>query len=155
MGVYAAVRVRGSINVKTDVKKTLQMLRLTRVNHCVLIRDASSYRGMLNKAKDYITWGEINRDTLVDLLKSRGRLKGDKPFTDEYVKSATSYGSIEELASALIENTIGYQDLPNVKPVFRLHPPKKGYEGIKRAFKNKGAVGYRGEAINDLIRRML
>ena len=154
--LYSVVRVRGSINVKPDIKKTLQMLRLTRVNHCVLINGKNeSYRGMLNKAKDYITWGEIDKETLIELIKTRGRLMGDKPVTEEYVKSATSYNSIEKLADALVEGKIRYSELPNVKPLFKLNPPKGGYEGIKRAYKVGGALGYRGKEINNLIRRML
>lgn len=153
--VYAVVRVRGTVNVRHDIKKTLEMLRLNRVNHCVLVEENESYKGMLQKAKDYITWGEIEKDTLVELIKKRGRLIGDKPLDDGYVKSATSYKSIEELAEAIIEGKIKYRELPEIKPVFRLSPPRKGYEGIKRAYTVGGALGYRGKDINDLIKRML
>jgi len=153
--VYAVVRVRGTVNVRHDIKKTLEMLRLNRVNHCVLVEENESYKGMLQKAKDYITWGEIEKDTLVELIKKRGRLIGDKPLDDDYVKSATSYKSIEELADAIIEGKIKYRELPEIKPVFRLSPPRKGYEGIKRAYTVGGALGYRGKDINDLIKRML
>ena len=153
--VYAVVRVRGTVNVRHDIKKTLEMLRLNRVNHCVLVEENESYKGMLQKAKDYITWGEIEKDTLVELIKKRGRLIGDKPLDDDYVKSATSYKSIEELAEAIIEDKIKYRELPEIKPVFRLSPPRKGYEGIKRAYTVGGAMGYRGKDINDLIKRML
>jgi large subunit ribosomal protein L30 len=40
---------------------------------------------------------------------------------------------------------------------FRLNPPRKGYgrKGIKVAFSQSGALGYRGAKINDLIQRML
>ena len=40
---------------------------------------------------------------------------------------------------------------------FYLNPPRKGFErkGIKVSFKAGGALGYRGEKINDLIQRML
>jgi len=153
--LLSAIRVRGKVNVRHDIKKTLQMLRLTRVNHCVLINDTNSYRGMLKKAKDYITWGEIDKKTLIELIKRRGRLVGDVPITEEYIKNATSYNSLEELADALLEGKVKYKDLPNVKPIFRLHPPRGGYEGIKRPFSLKGALGYRGEKINELIMRML
>lgn len=153
--VYAVVRVRGTVNVRHDIKKTLEMLRLNRVNHCVLVEENESYRGMLQKAKDYITWGEIEKDTLVELIKKRGKLIGDKPLDDEYVKNATSYKSIEELAEAIIEGKIKYRELPDIKPVFRLSPPRKGYEGIKRAYPAGGALGYRGKDINGLIKRML
>jgi large subunit ribosomal protein L30 len=45
--------------------------------------------------------------------------------------------------------------LEGVKPFFRLHPPKKGYRrSVKRPYNNKGELGYRGEAINELARRM-
>ena len=39
----------------------------------------------------------------------------------------------------------------------RLSPPRKGYgrKGIKVSFKAGGALGYRGDKINDLVKRML
>jgi large subunit ribosomal protein L30 len=47
------------------------------------------------------------------------------------------------------------KDLKDIKPVFRLHPPKKGFKGtIKRSYKSGGVTGYRGEDINNLIKRM-
>ncbi|MGA3020674.1 MAG: hypothetical protein ABSD68_01865 [Candidatus Micrarchaeales archaeon] len=37
----------------------------------------------------------------------------------------------------------------------RMHPPRHGYEGIKKDFKSGGALGYRSNGINELIRRMI
>ncbi len=153
--VYAVIRVRGTVNVRHDIKKTLQMLRLHRVNHCVIVEENETFKGMLQKAKDYITWGELDKDTLVELIKKRGRLIGDRPVDDEYIKSSTPYKSVEEFAEAIIDGKIRYRDLPDIKPVFRLSPPRKGYEGIKRAYSVGGALGYRGKDINDLIKRMM
>ncbi|HNR25150.1 MAG TPA: 50S ribosomal protein L30, partial [Methanobacteriaceae archaeon] len=42
-----------------------------------------------------------------------------------------------------------------LKPVFRLHPPRKGYKDIKKAFNEGGTLGYRGEDINHLLKRMV
>jgi len=92
---------------------------------------------------------------LTKLITSRGKIEGDKQLTDEIVKSATSYASIEKLSQAIIDSKIKYKDIPNIKPIFRLNPPKNGYEGIKRAFVNKGALGYRSKAINKLIGKMI
>ncbi|MCK4968825.1 MAG: uL30 family ribosomal protein [Candidatus Aenigmarchaeota archaeon] len=41
--------------------------------------------------------------------------------------------------------------------VFRLHPPIHGYErgGVRKGFNQGGALGYRGEKINDIIKRMI
>lgn len=152
---YAAIRVRATINVKPDIKKTMQLLNLTRVNHCVLLEDKPSIKGMLQVAKDYITWGEVEKDALTKLMTSRGKLEGDKKLTDDHLKSATSYNSLDKLSQAIIDNKFRYKDIPNVKPIFRLNPPKKGYEGIKKSFVNKGALGYRGKKINKLIERMI
>jgi large subunit ribosomal protein L30 len=76
-------------------------------------------------------------------------------ITDEYLAENTDFKSAEELAKAIIENDYKMKDLEKGKPIFRLHPPVKGYEGNKRSYKNGGALGYRGEAINALIARML
>jgi large subunit ribosomal protein L30 len=50
---------------------------------------------------------------------------------------------------------VRYADMTDVKPIFRLSPPRKGYEGNKKSYQNGGALGYRGKDINDLIQRML
>ena len=44
--------------------------------------------------------------------------------------------SIEELANALIAGEVKAQDV-GMKPVFRLHPPRKGYKGIQNGIQNE------------------
>lgn len=153
--VYAVVRVRGTVNVNPDIKKTLQLLNLTRANHCVLVDESKTSKGMLQIVKDYVTWGEITDETVSTLIKKRGRLIGDKEITDDHVKSATSYKTIDELSNALANNEVKVNEIPEMKKVFRLHPPLKGYEGIKRSVVNKGALGYRGKQITDLLEKMM
>ena len=153
--VFAIIRVRGIVNVNPDIKRTLKLLRLTKVNHCALLEENKVYKGMLQKVKDYATWGEIDKETLPKLIGSRGMLVGDKQITEEYIKSATSYNTFEKLSQAILDNKFKYKEIPDVKPLFRLSPPKKGYEGIKRSFRNGGALGYRGKEINKLIWRMI
>jgi large subunit ribosomal protein L30 len=153
--VFAVVRVRGTVNVKPDIKQTLALLQLTRVNHCVLVDESKVYKGMLQKVKDYTTWGEIDQETLKDLIGTRGRLQGDKPLSDEYLKSSTSFESVEKLSKAILEKQFHYKEIPEIKPLFRLNPPKKGHRSIKRSFGKKGALGYRGKSINQLIQSMI
>jgi large subunit ribosomal protein L30 len=155
MAKLALIRLRSGIRAKGEVRDTLTMLRLHRINHLVIVDDTPSYKGMIQKVKDYITWGEINKETLVKLLRKRGRLIGNRPITDEYVKEKLGM-TIEEFAEKIINGEMKLRDLPNIKPVFRLHPPRGGLKGSKkRTFKEGGALGYRGEMINDLIERML
>ena len=151
----AVVRVRGGVNVRRDVKETMRMLGLTRVNHCVVIDDVPTYRGMLQKAKDMLTWGEIEQKVLEQLIRKRGRLVGDKRLTDEFIKSQTSFPSLSEFAAAVHAGEAELKALPGLKKVFRLHPPRKGYKATKRPFKDLGDLGYRGERINELILGMI
>lgn len=152
---FAVIRIRGTVNLKPDIKKTLELLNLTRANHCVVVDESPSVKGMLQVAKDYITWGEIDKNTLSKLITSRGKLSGDKALTNDYLKTATSFDSVDKLSDAIINKRFLYKEIPSIKPIFRLNPPKKGFEGIKRSFVNKGALGYRGKEINNLISRMI
>ena len=152
---YAVIRVRGQPDVSYDIEYTMGLLGVNRVNHCAIVPENASTKGMLQKVKDYTTYGEINAETLAQLIRVRGRLSGDRMITDEYLAANSEFKTVDELAKAIIENDYRMKDVEAAKPVFRLHPPVKGYEGNKRSYKNGGALGYRGEAINDLIARML
>ena len=152
---FAVIRVRGQPDVNRDVEYTMDILGLTRVNHCVVIPDNDVMKGMLQKIKDYVTYGEINEQTLADMIRVRGKLVGDVEISDEYLAKNSDFKNVDEMAKAIIEDNYRMKDVEGAKMVFRLHPPIKGYEGNKRSYKNGGALGYRGEAINDLIARML
>lgn len=152
---YAAIRVRGTVNIRGDIKDTLMMLRLNRVNHCVILPADPSTEGMLQKVKDYITWGELRPEVLAKLILRRGRLESGKHITDSYVKKNTEFKSLIAFSKAVCEGKERFTDLEAVKSVIRLHPPIKGYEGIKRTFVEGGALGYRGDKINDLVDRMI
>jgi large subunit ribosomal protein L30 len=152
--MFAVIRVRGRPDVNKDIQRTMEMMNLTRVNHCVIVPNNDVTKGMLQKAKDYITWGEISGSTLEEMIRVRGRITGDMAITDEYLKANTEFATIADMAQAMM-NDHRMKDVEGAKAVFRLHPPEKGYEGIKRSYRNGGALGYRGDAINDLIARML
>ena len=145
----AIVRIRGPINISKAVNDTMSMLNLTRPNHCVIITDNPTYKGMLQKCKDYITWGEVSAAITKRLIEKRGRLPGDKPLK-EYGKFKTLDVFVEEF----IQGKAELSDL-GLKKVFRLNPPKKGYKKTKKPVGKGGAMGYRGEKINELLKRMV
>jgi len=151
----AVVRIRGTVNVRREIEDTLKMLNLERNCHATLIDDRPSFLGMLRKAQTVLTWGEVSKETIALLLRKRGRIVGNKKLTDEYVKKILGYDSLEALAEAIYNLEVDLRGLSGVKPVFRLHPPRKGFEGsVKKSYSAGGETGYRGEDINDLIRRM-
>ncbi len=132
--MIAVVRIKSTIGASGEVRDTLKMLNLHRINSCTIVKDNPSYRGMLQKVKDYVTWGEIDEETLKWLLEKRCGLDANP--------------AIEKLKKG--------EKLKNItNPCIRLHPPRKGYESIKKSYSLGGSSGYRGKAINELIRRML
>ena len=132
--LLAAIRVRGVNEIKIEIEDTLKMVRLYRKNFCVVLPENTTFSGMLKRAKDYITWGEINTETLKEMVEKRGeQFKGDDD-KDAFVFNGKKY-----------------------RKFFRLSPPRKGFgnKGIKNTFASGGALGYRGDKINELIKRML
>ena len=128
--LLAVVRIRGRVGVRKDIAETLERLRLKRVNNCVIIKPTPSYTGMLNSCINYVTYGEIDDDTLNSLLEKNG-IKSD-------YKTLSESGLAKEVR----------EKLP-----FRLHPPRRGYKSVKKSVKNGGSLGYMGEGINSLIKR--
>ena len=152
---FTIIRLRGTQNLNPKTKDTLKYMRLHRINHAVVLPVTETTRGMLQVAKDYVTWGEVDAATLATVIKSRGRLVGDKPITDAHLAKVTPYKTVDALAAAIASGEFAYKDVPDVKPIFRLHPAHRGLEGIKRSVQNGGALGYRGAEINKLLGRML
>ena len=154
--MYAIIRLRGSVGLNPEIKHTLGLLRLHRVNHCVIAEENDYTNGMIRKVKDYVAWGEISEDTLEALFTDRGRLEGGKRLTEEYLKEHTSFKTTKEAVSALLEGKVKMKDLMQykIKPVFRLHPPRKGHKGVKRSVKEGGELGYHGAKINELLYKM-
>lgn len=110
---------------------------------------------MLKTAQNFITWGEVSKETIATLLKKRGRLAGNKNLTDEYAQKL-GFKTLDDLAEAIFNCKVEYWKLPGVQPYFRLHPPTKGFKGkIKKSYSMGGELGYRGEKINALLERMV
>jgi len=122
----AIIRVRGVTGVQYNIERALKMLNLHRKNYCVIIDKIPANMGTIKKANNFITYGDIDDETMKLLEKKTEKTKNKEG------KEIT-------------------------KPFFRLNPPKKGFgsKGIKIGFSRGGALGYRGSAINELIRRML
>jgi large subunit ribosomal protein L30 len=149
------VRIRGTISAQREARETLALLRLDHTNHAILIDDRPSYKGMLQKISSYVTWGEVTKETVVAMLEKRARLAGNKKLTTEYLEKLC-FKTFEELADAIITGKAEHSKLPFMTPLFKLHPPSKGFKGnVKKSFKAGGEAGYRGEAINDLVKRMI
>ena len=119
----------------------MMMLNLTRVNHATLVPENVTYLGMLKKSKDYITWGEVDADTIETLLKERGRMVGDKPVDDAAIKESSKYKTVAAFSKAWQMEKFTMKDVEGLKPIFRLHPPR-GSKGWGESKNHIQLVGF-------------
>jgi large subunit ribosomal protein L30 len=138
------IRISGLVKVNRDIEEALDRLKLRRKYAAVLINsNDKNIKGMLDKVKFFVAYGEIDKPTLIKLLKSRAKsIKGEKVE----VKI-----DAEKVAGEIISGK-DLRDL-GLKPFFRLHPPRKG---IKSKIQYpKGVLGNNKKDINKLVERML
>jgi large subunit ribosomal protein L30 len=151
--MYAVIRVRGHGKIKRKAVLTLEQMHLSRVNHMVLLPETDTTRRMLQIVKDYVTWGEVSGEVMGKLMDSAFLLEGDrKPSPGEMEKVSGMDGP--SLLQSLAGGRTTLADL-KIKKVVRLHPPRHGWEAVKRDYATGGSLGYRGSEINELISRML
>jgi len=131
--LVAVVRIRGRVNVRSDIAETLKRLNLKRVSNCTLVKVNDAYNGMLNKCSNYVAYGEIDEPTLSRLIGRHGEGLDAK-----------------ELLGGKFDAEKLKEQLP-----FRLHPPRHGYKSTKLNFRQGGSLGYMGSEINKLIVRMV
>ncbi|MCW6160424.1 MAG: uL30 family ribosomal protein [Candidatus Micrarchaeales archaeon] len=131
--VVAAVRVRGRVNVRTSIEETMKRLNLKAPNNCTIIMVNDQYLGMLKKCANHIAYGEIDEPTLAKLVKKY---------------------ALEIDPNAALAGKADISTLKEEMPL-RLHPPKHGYDPIKKHFSQGGSLGYMGKDINKLITRMV
>ena len=93
------------------------------------------------KVESFLAFGEIDKKTLEELIEKRGQAIDKQKKVD--VKKA-----LEEMEKAMA------LEKANLKPFFRLHPPRGGAK-TKFHFAEGGILGNHREKINLLVRKML
>ena len=156
MNRIAVIRIRGRVHLRQEIEDTMKMMRMYRKNTCIIIKGTEAQVGMLQKVKDYVTWGEIDEETFKLLMEKRGRVAGNTKLTPEYLKDKMKM-DYDAFAKEFFTFKKELKDIPGMKLFFKLCPPRHGFErkGIKKPFSLGGVLGYRKEKINDLLKRMM
>lgn len=156
--VILAVRIRGTATDNPDIRKTMETLNMESTFRARLLENSPSTLGMLRAAKNLVAWGQVNPDVMETLLRKRAERDGEGEVDDEFAKVFFRKDTIADLAKSVVTGEIGIKNLwqAGVKPRFRLHPPKGGFKrSTRRAATDGGELGYRGEDINRLVKRMI
>ena len=98
---WLVIRVRSDRGVERSIRETMSYLNLTKVNHAVIVPESDTYAGMLQKAKDFVTWGPVSSESIAQMIRERGRLPGDRPVDDAAISDCTDYDGIDDFAAAV------------------------------------------------------
>ncbi|TAL46677.1 50S ribosomal protein L30 [archaeon] len=150
--MFIVIRLRGSIGARKDIVDTLDMLNLHTSNNCVVIPEDKTHKGMLQKVRDMVTWGEADAEILAALLKKKLRLEGGNSVESTDLKKLLNVDSFEALASAVIDGKV--KIVSPFEKTLRLRPPTKGFKSTRETYP-KGDLGYRGKEISKLLQRMI
>lgn len=151
MNNIVIIRIAGKQGLNVKIKDTFKLLRLYKKYSCIIVPNKPTYVGMINKVKDFITWGEVDQPTIQLLLEKRGKMPGKIRLID------SKDINISELAKEIFEGKKTLKSIQGLKPFFNLNPPKGGFEkkGTKKPYSIGGALGYRKEKINELVQKMI
>jgi len=141
MAFKIAIRISGLVNMPGKTEETLFRMRLRRKYSAALFAPTLENIKLLKKVRNFIAYGDINNETLLELIRKRGQLIDKKKKIDaEKVVSELDKKSLPDLG---------------LKPFFRLHPPRGGIDSKVHFPVRKGVLGDHKDKINDLVRRML
>ena len=140
--MIAVIRISGMVDVPYNIEETLKRIRLRRKYSAVIIKPNPQNLKILKKIRNFIAYGDIDKKTLSLLVESRGVPKDKK-------KKINPKEILEQIEKKDPKSW-------DIKPFFRLHPPRGGIDSKKHFGVTKRAVlGDNKNHINDLVRRML
>lgn len=153
--MQALVQVRGEVNMNQEVRDTLSMLNVHSTNHCALVPETDTYRGMITKVNDYVAYGEPSAGVLSTVLRTRAEpAEGAGEIDDEWVAENTDYDDVAALAEALLAEETTLREV-GLSPALRLHPPRGGHDGVKHPTAEGGELGkHSTEKIDSLLTAM-
>lgn len=74
------IRISGKVNLKEEIKNTLNRLRLRQKFSCILVDEKDEVKmGMIKKVRSYVAFGKID-DKLVKELKDKRGKEGKEFF---------------------------------------------------------------------------
>ena len=151
---FLVVRISGKADVPYWAVTTMTLLKLEKKYRATIIPEKDNTVGMLRKIQHYVSWQEIDIETVKELLDKKARKSGYKKVTNEDITSI-GFASIDELATALAEGKTSLSKLKPLKPWFALDPPRHGFKrSTKKLYGQKGVLGYNKE-LSVIVKRMM
>jgi large subunit ribosomal protein L30 len=69
--MIAVVRITGDVNLKKEIKETLNRLKLRKKYSCIILEENEINKGMVKKVKDFVAYGKISEETKKKMNEKR------------------------------------------------------------------------------------
>jgi large subunit ribosomal protein L30 len=151
---YLVVRMRGTVNVPFWALTTLKNLYLNKKFSATLVPETSDYLGMLRKIKEWVAWSKADSEIVKTLIEKRGK-KITQLDSQKETKKKDETKVIVELENEIVNDKIKFSDQSNIKPWFRLNPPRGGFKKkSKKQFTEGGILGNNKDLL-EIVKRMV
>jgi ribosomal protein L30/L7E len=78
--MIVVIRIKGQVKVRKDFSETMKRLGLKKKYSCIILEKPKKEElGMIEKIRDFVAFGEIDKETYHELVSKRGK-KGKKFF---------------------------------------------------------------------------
>ena len=153
-GSLLVVNMRGIVNTRTPVRKTLEQLSIAHRFNATIVPDNEAYVGMLNSAKEHVAWCKLDASTASKLLKARSEKSTGRRFKESELQG-NGFQSFDDAARAFETGSASLKNVEGMRPFFRLSPPKGGFKRSTRRQFNQGGVLGLNEELPKLLDKML
>ena len=138
--MIAIIRIKGLVEVPENIQERLIRINLRRKYNLILMNETENNLRILNKIRNYVAYGKISKEVLIELIEKRAVSFKNKKIDASKIAEEIEKKNIEDLG---------------IRPFFSLHPPRGGINTKSHFPIKKGVLGDNKEKINELIRRML
>jgi large subunit ribosomal protein L30 len=136
-----AIRISGQIEIPKKIQEALFRLRIRKKYTATLLQPTVENQKLLKKLRNYIAYGDIDKETLKLLIEKRA-----KPLPGKKLDVSKTLSDLEKKKITELD----------IKPFFGLHPAKGGIDSkLHFGTSKKAVLGDNKKSINDLVRRML
>lgn len=158
---FVAVLIRSKCKIAPKQRKVLEILRLTRLNTCIIVRNNESNKKNLSIVKDYVAYGTIGMELLRKLVYTRGSGRNGRQhikLTNEAIEDMFDgrIRCIEEIIHCIYNGDETFKEVNSFLHPFHLRPPVGGFRQKKtRNFNEGGCLGNHHDLLHKLLERMI
>lgn len=157
------IRICGQwCRIPQEIKLILSNLHLKELNNAIILFYNKENFKVIKLIESYITWGYIKKNTIEDLLRRRGSVTigNNEPNELDNVQIENALGKlgiicIEDIIHELTKETKNSKEVLHYLGYFKLASNDEGFHKVNVSFEKGGSQGFRGDKINELLKKMI